>query len=180
MSSLKSVRKFAEEFKSKFNKLDIIVSNAGLMNFERMLTEDKHEENLHVNHYSPALMILLLLPLMKKSDLPGGPRIVSVNSSMLRLACYRHGGFMFDDLLCDNYYEMFTMYGRSKLAAWHFNNELSRRLNKNGKHKVAVNSLMPGSIQTSITRDFNYLIAIGQNLIRPVLKTQFSGANTQV
>lgn len=180
MSSFKSVRKFVDDFKSKWDKLDIFVSNAGLMNFERVLTEDNHEENLHVNHFSPALLTMLLLPLMKKSTLPAGPRIISVNSSMLRLACYRYGGFSFDDLNCDKYYEMFTIYGRSKLAAWHFNYELSRRLNNDGKTRVAINSLMPGSIQTGITRDFNYFIATTQYLIRPLNKTQHSGANTQV
>lgn len=50
LSSLESVESFAEEFKERYDSLDILCNNAGLMALPRRETEDGFEMQLGVNH----------------------------------------------------------------------------------------------------------------------------------
>ena len=60
LNSFKSVRKFVEEFKKKFNKLDILINNAGTLFEDFIITEDGFEATLQTNTLSPILLTDLL------------------------------------------------------------------------------------------------------------------------
>ncbi len=65
--SLRQIRNLAEEIKSKHNRLDVLINNAGIIENQRKLTEDGYEMILAVNHLAYFLLTGLLLDLLKKS-----------------------------------------------------------------------------------------------------------------
>lgn len=67
LASLTSVRKFAEEVLKKFNKIDVLINNAGLAVPEFKTTEDGLEMNMGVNHFGHFLLTNLLLDKLKES-----------------------------------------------------------------------------------------------------------------
>lgn len=90
LSSLKSVREFAEEFKNKKISLDILINNAGIMNAPKGKTADGFElhigTNFHIfslinegiNHLGHFLLTNLLLDKLVQSK----GRVVTVSSSL--------------------------------------------------------------------------------------------------
>ena len=71
------VRRLAEEFRSGYDRLDVLVNNAGLVQSERTETADGIETTLAVNHLAPFLLTNLLLDLLKRS---APSRVVTVSS----------------------------------------------------------------------------------------------------
>lgn len=68
LSDLSSVRLFANEFKSKYNRLDILINNAGIMHVpERVLTKDGFESHMATNHFGHFLLTHLLMDTLKKA-----------------------------------------------------------------------------------------------------------------
>ncbi len=105
LSSLKDVRKLAQEFKSKYNKLDVLLNNAGAIHFRRQLSVDGYEMSLALNHLNYFLLTDLLLDMLKAG--PSG-RIVNVSSR----AHYR-GHVNFDDLQIQHGYNPMGAYSRN-------------------------------------------------------------------
>ena len=56
LSSLDSIRKFASEFKAKYQKLHVLINNAGVMLSKREISEDGFEMNFAINHLAPFLL----------------------------------------------------------------------------------------------------------------------------
>src|SRR5262245_13934381 len=50
LSSQKSIRQLADQFKSKHKKLDILVNNAGIVARRRTVSKDGYEMTFAVNH----------------------------------------------------------------------------------------------------------------------------------
>lgn len=82
LSQLKSVREFAFRMLTEESKINILVNNAGVMCCPEGRTEDGFETHIGTNHFGHALLTLLLLPKLKKSDVPS--RIIFVSSVMHR------------------------------------------------------------------------------------------------
>lgn len=76
-SSLASVRQFAERVLASERNVDILVNNAGVMMCLEGRTEDGFETHMATNHLGHALLTLLLLPRMVKSE---AARVVFVSS----------------------------------------------------------------------------------------------------
>ena len=138
-SSQTAVRSLAREVLSRFDRLDVLVNNAGGVNKKRRLTVDGIETTFAVNHLGYFLLTNLLLDLLKRS---APARIVTVAS-----IGHRRGTLDFDDLGYERGYAIMKAYTRSKLANVLFANELARRLAGTG---VTSNSLHPGSVNTNI------------------------------
>jgi len=138
-SSQTAVRSLAREVLSRFDRLDVLVNNAGGVNKKRRLTVDGIETTFAVNHLGYFLLTNLLLDLLKRS---APARIVTVAS-----IGHRRGTLDFDDLGFERGYAIMKAYTRSKLANVLFANELARRLAGTG---VTSNSLHPGSVNTNI------------------------------
>lgn len=142
-SSLKSVRALAESIKRDYNKLDVLVNNAGGVFSEFELNEDGLEMTIATNHYSYFLLTGLLLDLLKKSD---EGRIVNVASR----SNYR-GKIDFESFTKDKGYFIMKAYGQSKLANVLFTVELAERLKGTN---ITANCLHPGVVKTDIgTKD---------------------------
>src|SRR2546425_3170823 len=90
MSSMRSVRQLASEFRSKYDRLHVLVNNAGLFMFTRTTTGDRLETTFEVDYLSHFLLTGLLIDLLKAS---APSRLVEVSS----IAHY-NGHIDFDDL----------------------------------------------------------------------------------
>eukprot|EP01119_Soliformovum_irregulare_P008247 TRINITY_DN21378_c0_g1_i1.p1 TRINITY_DN21378_c0_g1~~TRINITY_DN21378_c0_g1_i1.p1 ORF type:complete len:315 (-),score=98.36 TRINITY_DN21378_c0_g1_i1:39-983(-) len=146
LASLKSVRKFAEDFKALNLPLHYLINNAGIMAMaERKTTEDGFELQFGTNHLGHFLLTNLLADVLIKS---APSRVVSVSSIAHQ---YNDGkGFLFDDWNFEKGYTKWGAYAHSKTANILFANELNERLKK---HNVEAFSLHPGGIRTPLQRE---------------------------
>jgi NAD(P)-dependent dehydrogenase (short-subunit alcohol dehydrogenase family) len=144
LGSKASIRAFAAAFRAKFDRLDVLVNNAGLWPTTRGTTADGLETTFGVNHVGTFLLTRELLPLLEKS----APSRVVVLSSALH---YR-GKMVWDDLQFEKRkYDGTTAYNQSKLANVLFTKALARRL---AGTKVTVNAVHPGVVATELARDY--------------------------
>ena len=140
-ASLASVRVFADAFKAKYDRLDILLNNAGLMAIPRELTEDGFEMQLGVNHLAHFALTGLLLDMITATP---RSRVHSTSSSAAFM-----GAINLDDLMGEKSYGRWTAYGQSKLANAAFATELNRRLRAAG-HDTIANSSHPGFVMTNL------------------------------
>jgi retinol dehydrogenase-14 len=139
-SSQEQVRALAGEVLERFERIDVLVNNAGGVNKTRRVTVDGVEATFAVNHLGYFLLTNLLLDRIVKS---APARVVTVAS-----VGHRHGTLDFDDLGFERGgYSILRAYSRSKLANVLFAAELARRLAGKG---VTSNSLHPGAVATNI------------------------------
>jgi NAD(P)-dependent dehydrogenase (short-subunit alcohol dehydrogenase family) len=142
LASFASVRKAADEVAGRFDRLDVLVLNAGIFPRRLARTEDGFELQLGVNHLGHFLLANLLLPLLARS---APARVVTVASMM-----HAGGRIDFESFRGEKGYDAMTAYRQSKLANVLFSNELARRAADRG---ITSNALHPGGIRTAITRD---------------------------
>ena len=139
MSSMQSVRQLASEFRRKYDRLHVLVNNAGLFMFTRTTTGDRLETTFEVDYLSHFLLTGLLIDLLKAT---APSRLVEVSS----IAHY-NGHIDFDDLQGEKGYGGWKAYSQAKLAQVLFTYELARRLKGTG---VTANCLHPGAVATNI------------------------------
>ena len=166
LASQRQIRAVAAAYLKRFDRLDVLVNNAGVSGWRtRLVTEDGLERTFAVNHLAPFLLTGLLLERMKAS---APARAVTVSSVAHRLF-----PLDFDDLQGERHYSSFAAYCRSKLANVLFTHELARRVDGTG---VTANCLHPGVVATDLFRDMpRWLRAM---LVRPVVLTPAQGADT--
>ncbi len=146
LSSQQAIRKLAEDFKARFQRLDVLVNNAGSLMLTRQESVDGIEMTLALNHMSYFLLTNLLLDALKSS---APSRIVNVASD-----AHQNAHLDFDDLQNQKAYGGYKAYGRSKLANLLFTYELARRLAGTG---VTANGLHPGLVATNFMATNNGL-----------------------
>ncbi len=140
-ASLESVRAFADAFKAKYDRLDVLLNNAGVMAIPRTETEDGFEMQLGVNHLAHFALTGLLIDVITRTP---GARIHNTSSS----AAF-NGRINFDDLMGKETYSRWGAYGQSKLANAMFATELNKRLKAAG-HDTIANSSHPGLVMTNL------------------------------
>lgn len=145
LANLQSVRKFADQVKSSFPEIHLLINNAGVSYPKgvRKLTDDGFEIHFGVNHLGHFLLTLLLLDTLKRSK---SPRIIIV-SSML----HEKAKLNVDDLNSERTTQP-SLYACSKLANMYFCRELARRLEDSD---VKVYALCPGWVYTGLFRNYN-------------------------
>jgi NAD(P)-dependent dehydrogenase (short-subunit alcohol dehydrogenase family) len=136
---LKSVRDFADTFKNKYNKLDVLINNGGPIIAVRGVTEDGFESHFGVNHLGHFALTGLLLDVLLKTS---SSRIVTVGSRM-----HADGKMEWDDIMNEKSYDRMAAYRQSKLASMLFAFELNRRLEVKGVSAMAV-AVHPGLANT--------------------------------
>jgi len=167
LSSQESIRKFVSEFKSKYQKLHVLINNAGVMLSKRIVSVDGLEMNFAVNYLAPFLLTNLLLDVLKKS---APSRIINVSS-----AAHRMAKIDFDDLQSEKMkYRLFKIYGASKLALMLFSYELSRKLEGTS---VTVNTLHPGVVNTNLGQDQS---SFSKGFAKLFFKKPEKGAETSI
>lgn len=143
LSDLSSVRAFAERFLSQFDRLDLLINNAGVMVPPYQKTVDGFELQMGANYFGHFLLTSLLLPLLEKT---GDARIVNLSS-----IAHRNGKIHFDDLHFEKRYSKMEAYGQSKLAMLMFTYELDKHLKDRGYSTLAV-AAHPGVANTALSR----------------------------
>src|SRR5215211_4276544 len=163
------VRGLAEEFRERYDRLDVLVNNAGIIQSKRTETPDSIELTLAVNHLAPFLLTNLLLDLLKES---APSRIVTVSSEARRGA-----EIDFDDLQSERRYRAFRVYGMTKLANILFTYELAERLEGT---RVVANCLHPGGVNTNFANNNRGLGTLIFRAFKPFMRTAEQGADTVV
>ncbi|GKA51265.1 short-chain dehydrogenase TIC 32, chloroplastic-like protein [Tanacetum coccineum] len=156
VSSLESVRYFANEFIAKGLPLNILIANAGVMTPLFSLSKDGIESQFATNYLGHFHLTNLLLDTMKNTAKSCGHegRIILVSSRLYEFS-YK-GGILFEKLNNEKCYNSLYAYGQSKLANILHAKELSRRLKEEGAD-ITVNALHPGVIATNLSRHSNFL-----------------------
>lgn len=145
LASLASVRRFAEAFLDKYDRLDGLVNNAGVMYSPKGKTEDGFETQFGINYLGHFLLTELLLDTLKAS---APSRIVCVSSMAHAGMLGVYGKIEFDDLHFDSRrYNPVVAYAQSKLAIVLQALDLSRRLEGTG---VSAFSVHPGWIRSNL------------------------------
>jgi NAD(P)-dependent dehydrogenase (short-subunit alcohol dehydrogenase family) len=143
LASFRSIRSFAADALDRFDHLDVLVNNAGLILHRRAETQEGFEETFGVNHLGHFLLTDLLLERLRAS---APARVVVVSSNAHKGA---RQGLDFDDLQAEHKYRWAKAYSKSKLANIYFARELARRLDGAG---VTVNALHPGFVRSEFGR----------------------------
>jgi NAD(P)-dependent dehydrogenase (short-subunit alcohol dehydrogenase family) len=143
LSSFSSIWKFADNFHSKYHKLNLLINNAGIMIPPYSTTEDGFESQLGINYLGHFLLTGLLFDLITKTP---DSRVVSLASN-----AHKKGIINFDDLNSEKKYSPMVAYRQSKLACLMFSYELQRRLENAGIKALSV-AAHPGLSVTDILR----------------------------
>lgn len=138
LSSRKAVLELANQYRSKYDRLDVLINNAGAVFFNDQRSADNIEMTWALNHFGYFWLTEELLDLVKKTP---GSRIINVSSDAHKRARLNRENCI-DKV---NKVPYFT-YGNSKLANLLFTFELARRLEGSG---VTVNALHPGVVATN-------------------------------
>lgn len=141
LSSLKSVREFAEKINREEVCVNVLINNAGIYQCPYELTEDGLELQMATNHFGHFLLVNLLLDKLKAS-VPS--RVVIVSSGL-----HKRGRIDFDNLDGKKGYNKSAAYSNSKLANSLFARELARRTAGTG---LNVYCMRPGMVRTELGR----------------------------
>ncbi|MFC1997318.1 SDR family oxidoreductase [Chloroflexota bacterium] len=139
LSSQKDIHHLAQQFKHKYNRLDVLINNAGATFGERMESVDGIEMTFALNHLGYFLLTNLLKDALEDSS---PSRVINVSSSLHKL-----GKINFEDIPFKNGYARSKAYKRSKLANIAFTYELARHFSN---QKVTVNAMNPGLVATNV------------------------------
>jgi NAD(P)-dependent dehydrogenase (short-subunit alcohol dehydrogenase family) len=119
LGDLQSVRACAARIEDGYERVDLLINNAGVMAPPRRLTADGFESQFGTNHLGHFALTGLLLGRLQAA---AAPRVVTVSSG-----AHRIGKINFDDLQSEHGYNNWRAYGQSKLANLMFCFELARR-----------------------------------------------------
>lgn len=139
LASQRQIRQMAADILARYDRLSVLINNAGVIVPTRQLSEDGLEMTFAVNYLAPFLLTHLLLELVKRS---APARIINVSSTV-----HYDGRINFNDLQNERRYNGVTAYKDSKLGNVLFTFELADRLKDTG---VTANCLHPGVVATKL------------------------------
>ena len=134
-AALANVRELAAAVRRDYDRLDVLVNNAGILTSpdRRPVSSDGYELHFQVNYLSGYLLTRLLLPLLRES---APARVVNVSSRS-------SAPLDFDDLMLEQGYSAGRAYGQSKLAQVMSTFSLAEELEGTG---VTVNAVHPATL----------------------------------
>ena len=144
LGDLDSVDAFVAGFMARYDRLDLLINNAGIMHPPYGKTKQGFETQFGVNHLGHFALTGQLLDLLMQTE---GARIVTVSSM-----AHRFGQVNFDDLNARENYRANAAYGQSKLANLLFTYELQRKLEAAGSEVIAV-AAHPGWTATNLQQN---------------------------
>ncbi len=166
LTSLDAIRAATDELRSKYDSIDLLINNAGVMMTPKSTTKDGFELQFGTNHLGHFAFTGLLLDRVLAAP---GSRVVTVSSTGHRFV----RGIRFDDLQWERDYNRVRAYGQSKLANLMFTYELQRRLK--GTDTIAV-AAHPGGSNTELMRNLPVAIRGLGTLLSPLFQGPDMGA----
>ncbi|NVM18634.1 MAG: SDR family oxidoreductase [Candidatus Lokiarchaeota archaeon] len=140
LGSIAQIKTMVSEIYDRFERLDVLINNAGVIRPERTVNKDGLEETFAINYLAPFLLSNLLIELLKKGK---SSRIVNVVSRV------QSNQLDFNDLQLEREYTAVKAYAKSKTALILFTYFLAEKLQDKG---ITVNCLHPGVINTKLLR----------------------------
>jgi len=137
--SFESVERACNAFLAKYDKLDVLLNNAGATYSDFELTQEGLERTMAVNHFGYYLMAYYLLPALKNAE----------NARIVNVASKAHYGVTinFQTINTSEKYMVFKQYQYSKLANVLFTKHLAEIVKP---LNITVNCLHPGVVKTQI------------------------------
>ncbi len=144
LSILSSVRNVAEILKSRYEKINVLINNAGVYKRKRAVTVDGFEEMFAANHLGPFLLTNLLLESLQAAVEADG------SAHVLNITAPSTTHLNFDDLQNERNFNSLNAFGATKMANLLFTMELARRLENTG---ITVNAVHPGLVRSGILKE---------------------------
>lgn len=170
IASQESIRNMAIAFGKKFDKLDVLINNAGFIAEKKELTKDGFESMFGINHLGYFLTTHYLLPYLRKAP---KARIVNVAS-----VAHRFAQLDWKNLNAEKSFNSMRNYGLSKLCNILFTKELALHLKNTN---ITVNALHPGGVNSNFGKNndnlFGKLVTYFGSL---VLISSADGAKTSI
>lgn len=184
LADLDSVNGFAEEFCTQYDRLDLLINNAGIMACpETRIGPHGWEQQFGVNHLGHFALTKALLPLLQKTAQQprSDVRVVALSSTAHKMSDIRWD----DPHFRAGDYDKWQAYGQSKTANALFAVALNARLAEHGGRAFSVH---PGGILTPLQRHLprEEMIALGwlnedgaiAEAVAKMFKTPAQGAGT--
>jgi NAD(P)-dependent dehydrogenase (short-subunit alcohol dehydrogenase family) len=145
--SFPAIKSMADEVKKRYDRLDVLINNAGaIFGKIRETTADGLEKTITLNLFAPFLLTELLLDVLAKSP---SSRIINLSSAMHK----RGGKPDFNDFQLKKNYNPARAYGLSKLYLIWITRYLAAELKERGITNITVNASHPGAAATNFGRD---------------------------
>jgi NAD(P)-dependent dehydrogenase (short-subunit alcohol dehydrogenase family) len=173
LSSQADIRQFARQFHDRYDRLDVLVNNAGAFYSTRQTSADGLEMTFALNHLGYFMLTGLLLGSLRKAAGENGEaRIVNVSSNA-------HAGARLNWAVIEGRKRIngYQAYRLSKLANILFTYELARKLEGSG---VTVNTLHPGFVATGFGLNNPGIVGWGARLAQVFALTDIEGAQTSI
>ena len=162
-------RRAADELRRRYQRLHVLVNNAGALFGDRQITSEGLERTFALNHMAYFALTAALLDLLRAS---APARVVTVSSEAAR-----GGRINFSDLQLERRYLGIRQYCNTKLMNLLFAFELARRLQGTG---VTSNAVHPGAIASGFAMQGAGWYGVLTRLARPFLIGEAKGARTQI
>jgi len=162
-------RRAADELRQRYQRLHVLVNNAGALFGDRQLTGEGLERTFALNHMAYFALTAALLDLLRAS---APARVVTVSSQAAR-----GGRIEISDLQMERRYLGIRQYCNTKLMNLLFAFELARRLQGTG---VTSNALHPGAIASGFAMQGAGWYGVLTRLARPFLIGEVKGARAQI
>ena len=167
LSDLSEVRRFAERFQARHERLDLLVHNAGMLPEKRTHTADGLELTFATNVLGPFLLTSLLLPALLAA---ASARVITVSSGGMYTARLRAG----DVQLENEEFDGARFYAHTKRAQVVLNGAWAERF---PAERVAFSAMHPGWVDTPGLRAS---LPRFRRVMRPLLRDAHQGADTVV
>jgi len=150
---MQQVYAMAEAFKQRYDRLDVLINNAGAVYLRRQETPDGLEKTFAVNHLAPFLLTRQLMDILKASS---PARVIVVSS-----AAHFEAALDFNDLQLKKKYRALTAYANSKLCNILFAYELARRFRRMPDIEVVSNAVHPGLVASGFAKNNGAVFRLG-------------------
>jgi len=142
LSLLQDVCSTADKIKNAYDRIDVLINNAGAKFLRHQLTKEGIELTLATNHLGHFMLTLSLIDLLKRSP---SARIINISSG-----AHYAGNGVIENILTAHDYDGRKQYSNSKLANVLFTYALADKLKGRG---IAVNAVDPGGVATNFARN---------------------------
>ena len=168
LSLVKNVKTLADQIKQKYNKIDVLLNNAGGANKNKNITSEGLEKTFATNQMNYFVLTTELLNIISESN---DGRIINVASN-----AHIGAEIDYENINCEKSFSAWTSYCVSKLMNIMFTYQLASM-----QDKVSVNVLHPGFVDTNIAGNegnlIKYIVKFGAKMFA---RTVDDGADSSI